>query len=426
MTDAPRLRRVLGLPSLTFYGVGLILGAGIYSLVGAAAGEAGNGLWLAFLVAAFIALLTGLSYAELSTMYPRAAAEFEFARHAFPRSGPLAAGTGMLLAASGTATAATVSRAFAGYLQQFVDVPVAAAAVALLLAAAAINLTGIRHAAWANIAMTLVEVAGLILVVAVGVREPDFTQSIRSAPPAALMSAAALIFFAFLGFEDIANLAEESREPRRQVPRAILLSVAIATVLYVLVAMAALALAPADELAASKAPLADAIATVDPRLGGVLAGIALFATANTCLVAMVAASRMLFGLGRAKEAPPALDRVGKKRGTPWIAALVILAGALALLPLGSTAVLGGVASLAALLAFAVVNASVVALRITEPKKERSFRVPFAVGRVPILPIVGALAALACASQLSVEALAIGVPVVAWVFGMVAIGRAMPG
>ncbi|HEX2065632.1 MAG TPA: APC family permease, partial [Candidatus Thermoplasmatota archaeon] len=282
------LRRVLGVPTLTLYGTGLILGAGIYSVVGAAAGAAGNGLWLAFLVAAAIALLTGLSYAELSTLHPRAAAEYEFARHAFPRSGPLPAATGTLLALSATATAATVATAFGGYLDHLAGLPAAGGAIGLLLLAAGVNLAGIRQAAWATAAMTVVEAAGLLLVIAVGLRSPGLGGSIGLAPPPALLAAAGLVFFAFLGFEDIANLAEEAREPRRMVPRAILLSVAVATVLYVLVAVAAVALAPPDELADSTAPLADAVAKADPRLGSVLAGVALFATANTCLAAMVA------------------------------------------------------------------------------------------------------------------------------------------
>ncbi|HEX2066602.1 MAG TPA: hypothetical protein VHI93_07300, partial [Candidatus Thermoplasmatota archaeon] len=132
--------------------------------------------------------------------------------------------------------------------------------------------------------------------------------------------------------------------------------------------------------------------------------------------------RMLFGLGRAREAPAALQKVHARAGTPWVAALAVLAGALALLPLGSTAVLGGMSSLAALGAFAIVNAAVVALRLRAPRQERAFRVPLSVGGVPVLPVLGGLGAIACATQLPPEALAIGLPTFAALILLLAAAR----
>ncbi|HJQ93760.1 MAG TPA: APC family permease [Candidatus Thermoplasmatota archaeon] len=424
------LRRVLGLPLLTFYGVGLIVGAGIYSILGAAAGQAGDGVWLAFLCAAAVALLTGLSYAELAAMMPRAGAEYHYARTAFPGSRIVAPTTGLVLAASATATSATVATAFAGYLGGFVDAPALAVAAGLLVVATLVNLAGMRQAAWVNATFVLVEVGGLAAVIAVGLR-PEGLGTVATLPDwGPLAAAAALVFFAFLGFEDIANLAEEAREPKRDAPRAILLAIGVSTLLYVLVALAAVMLLPAEQLGESKAPLADAVSTVDPRLGVGLAVIALFATANTALVAMVVASRILFGVSRGGDAPRPLARVLARRRTPWVAALVVLAGALLLLPLGTASLLGSVASFAALTGFCVVNVALVRLRFTQPGRARPFRVPLAIGKVPVTAVLGAAGAAAFATRLHPVATSIGIGVVLLAAGTVALshrlGRADPG
>jgi APA family basic amino acid/polyamine antiporter len=411
MADAG-LRRVLGLPALLFYGVGLILGAGVYSIIGAAAGVAGGGLWLAFLLASVVALATGLSYAELAAMHPKAGADYVYAKAAFPGVPLLAPLTGFLLAASGTGTAATVATAFGGYLREFAGVPVLASAAALLVAATALNLAGVKHGSRANIAMTLVEVAGLTLVIAAGLSRPGLGAALDVPGATALLGASGLVFFAFLGFENVANLAGEARRPERDLPRAILLSVAVATGLYLLVAVAVLALASPEELAGSEAPLAAAAAKADPRLGSVLAGIALFATANTALVALLAASRMLFGVARGGDAPRPLGRVLRSRGTPWVAALTVLGLSLLLLPTGGTALLGSVSSAVALGAFVVVNACLVRLRFTKPSERRPFRVPLAVGRLPLPPLVGVAGAVGFAAFLEVEALLLGAGLVA--------------
>ena len=313
--EEPGLRRRLGLPSLTLYGLGLILGAGIYSIIGEAAAEAGRGLWLAFLLGAAIALLTGLSYAELAAMFPKAGAEYTYAAEAFPRRPWLASSTGYVLLGAGLATAATVAAAFGGYLGVFLDWPSWVGAIAVLVAAGAVALAGIRESAWANAAMTALEVGGLLLVVWLAFRHADVAGAVGFAPPAGLAAAGALVFFAYLGFEDLANLAEEAREPERRVPQAILLSVAISALLYALVGAAAIALAGADRLAGSDSPLAEAAAEAGPGYGGALAAIALAATANTVLITLVALSRMLLAMARGGHAPKPMRAVMPRRGT---------------------------------------------------------------------------------------------------------------
>jgi basic amino acid/polyamine antiporter, APA family len=416
------LRRILGLPSLVFYGVGIILGAGIYSVVGAAAGRAGDSLWLSFVVAALAALLTALSYAELSSLDPSAAAEFAYLRRAFPRWPQAGSVVGLLVAFSGAATVATVATAFAGYLRDLVD-GLAAAAIAwtLIALAAALNVVGVRQAGWVNVVFTLVEAAGLVVFVYLGSRTDGFGDALAATPQAGVAAGAALVFFSFLGFENIVNLAEEAKEPERDVPRAIFVSLAIVSLIYVLVALAAVALVPAAELGASDAPLADAARSSAPRLAGALGGVALFATANTALVSMLVASRVVFGMARDGALPRAFSAVLAGRKTPWRAVLAVAAVASALIPVGAVGLLASLSSFAALFAFAGVNVALIVLRYREPRAVRRFRVPLAIGRLPILPALAGATALALLTQVERNALLTGVAVlvvlggVAWRF-----------
>jgi APA family basic amino acid/polyamine antiporter len=402
------LRRTLGLGSLTFYGVGLILGAGIYSILGVAAGEAGDSLWISFLCAASVALLTALSYAELATMFPKAGAEYFYFSQAFPHVVWARRMLGVLLMFASVATASTVATAFAGYLGGFVAWHPLLVSAVLLTLMASLNLVGIKESSWVNIAMTSIEVIGLVVVIVAGAQDPDFGKALVSQLDVGFFAGAGLVFFSYLGFEDVASLAEEAREPDRDLPRAILLSLVVSTVLYVLVALAAVALLPPERLAQSDRPLAAAVAEQWPRASGVLGGIALFATANTALIAMIAASRMAFAMGRKRDLPQVFAKVLPKRGTPWLGAILVFVIALSLLPLRDAAVLGGLASFGALIAFSIVNVCLVVLRKTQPDTERPFRVPLVFRSVPVLPVVGVLGALA---------LAVALPSVAYLSGL---------
>ncbi len=392
-SDVGELRRSLGLGSLTFYGVGVILGAGIYSILGEAAGVAGEALWWSFLLASLAALLTGLSYAELATMFPEAGAEYVYLRAAWPVASWLPGTLGWVLVATGIATTATVSLAFAGYASLFVPFSLWILAVALVAAVVALNVLGVNEASWANILFTLIESAGLIALIVVGARDPDFGRTFTTAPHAGVLGGAALIFFAYLGFEEIANLAEEARRPTRDLPRAILIAVAVSTTLYVLVAAASVSLLAPAQLAASAAPLADAMQAGAPSLAGALGGVALFATANTALIAMMAAGRLLFAMARGGDAPFLLARTLARRKTPAVAILLVGVGALLCLPLGGVGLVGSIASLLALVTFASVNAALVRLRFTHPETKRPFRVPWPLHRVPLPTALGLVVVL---------------------------------
>jgi amino acid transporter len=387
------LKPVLGPVELIFYGIGVIVGAGVYSVIGTAAGIAQQSLWLSFVVGAGIAFLTALSYAEMATSYPHAGAEYIYIRRAWPEAGWLSFGIGAVILIGAAATAATVAIAFGGYLRVYLDVPPVWSALFLLAACTAFNIWGVRESSFANIVFTLIEVAGLLLVIAAGLaREPAPLPPAIDAQPA-IMAAAALLFFVFLGFEEVANLAEEVRRPARDIPLALFVSLAITTTLYVLVAMAVVHMAAPAELAASQAPLTTAIEKVWPNAGGALSAIALFATANTVLITLIAASRLAFSMARDKEIHDAFARLLDTRQTPWVAAILIFAMAAVLLPIGSVRLLAEMSSFAALSAFLAVNAVLIRLRYRQPHHPRPFRVPGSIGRLPILPLL-AIASIA--------------------------------
>ena len=382
------LKPVLGPVQLVFYSVGVIVGAGVYSVIGAAAGLAQQSLWLSFVVGAGVAFLTAISYAEMATAYPQAGADYTYIRHAWPRANWLAFGVGVVILIGAAATAATVAIAFGGYLREFVDVPPVWSALALLVACTAFNIWGLRESSLVNMLFTSIEVGGLLLVVAAGLaRESGSAPPTPVAVEPAVMAAAALLFFVYLGFEQIANLVEEVRQPARDIPLALFLSLAITTVLYVLVALAVVHMASPAELAASEAPLAVAIGAVWPNSGNVLSAIALFATANTVLVTMIASSRLAFAMARDGEIHGVFAGLLKRRQTPWVAAILSLVAAAVLLPIGSVKILAEISSFAALVAFFAVNLVLIALRYKQPHQPRPFRVPGAIGRMPILPLI---------------------------------------
>jgi APA family basic amino acid/polyamine antiporter len=393
-----QLQRRLGLAALTFYGVGMILGAGVYSVIGAAAARADEALWQSFVAASIVALLTGLSYAELATMLPRTGAEHLYLSHAFPRRPLVAFLAGILLIVSACATAATVAVAFGGYLGELTGLPARASALTLLAVVTLVNLAGLRHAAGVTAAFTVVEAAGLVLIIVLGARTGEAGHALGAAPHAGVLAGAALLFFAYLGFEQIAGLAEETKDPGRNLPRAILWSVGITTILYVLVGLAVVALVPAAELAGTDAPLMKAAATASAGAARALGVIALFATANTALASLVAVSRLMHGMAREDALPPVLESVLPRRHVPWVAALASL-GLAALLALpGDVKAIASLSSFGALLAFAAVHACVIVLRRKEPSTKRPFRVPLAVLGVPVPAALGLVLSLVLAAQ----------------------------
>ena len=404
---ATGLKRTLGFPMLTFYGTGMILGAGIYSIIGRAAAQTGETLWLGFALAGFAALLTALSYAELSTMFPKAGAEFVYLNEAFKKRKWIGSTVGVAMAFSGAATAATVALAFAGYLGEFVTVPQTLVALGVLSFFTLIAIIGIRESGWVIVISTLVEVGGLIFIIYLGMTSDKFGDALSTMPHLGTVSGSALIIFSFFGFENIVNLAEETKKPERDLPRAILLSVVIATVLYILVSLSSLSLLGSEKLALSSAPLMSVAQVASEKAARVLGAIALFSTANTALISLIGASRIVYGMGRAQALPAVLAKVLKKRKTPWLASLLVLIVAAGLIPFGKLETVASISSLATMIAFVSVNIALISLRYTSSSRKRPFRVPLSIGRTPILPLVAAILALCLLTQFELKIYLIG-------------------
>jgi basic amino acid/polyamine antiporter, APA family len=412
-----QLKPTLGPVQLTFYGIGVIVGAGVYSVMGAASAIAHDALWFSFVIGGFVAFLTGLSYAEMTTAFPAAGAEYSYVQRAFPKAEWLSVLAAITILIGASATASTVAVAFGGYLREFVDLPQPVSALLLLVGCTVLNVIGLRESSWANILFTCIEVGGLLLVIAAGLMKGNVAADLAAPLHPGVIEAAAVLFFVYLGFEQIANLSEEVRYPSRDIPRAIFLSIGVTTVLYVLVALAVLAIVSPAELAGSAAPLAVVMQHTWPQAGPLMSAIALFATANTVLITMIASSRLLFSMARDGIIHKVFAALTKERQTPALAACLSLAAAAALVPLGSLATLAGISSFAALLAFLAVNVTLIVLRFTSPNHHRPFRVPLRIGRMPLPP----LAAIGCIGLLlshfaagiyiaGAAALAIAVPI----------------
>ena len=416
MTQA--LSRSLSLTQLIFYGVGTIVGAGIYTIIGSAAGLAGTALWVSMLCAGAAAFLTALSYGELVSMLPKAGAEYQFLKAAFPKAPLVSFLAGFLIALNAAATSATVSLAFAGYLKVFLELPAPLIALALLSLCTAINIVGLRQSTWVSISMIVIEVGGLLLLIVMGLFKGDAGEAITLptfGDASGIFAATALVFFVYIGFEDVANLSEEAKNPRRDVPRALLWSVAVTSLVYLLVVWAVFAVMDPGQLAQSDSPLTTAGRAVAPWLGQTLAVTAMFATASTALISLVSISRLLFGMARDGDMPRALAKTMIRRKTPWVAALVLYAGACVLLPLGEVRIIASVSALAILGVFVGVHTAVIVLRFKSPGRERPFRTPLHVGRLPLLPPLGIAISLALMTQF--EPVVYAVTGGAVVFGM---------
>jgi len=355
---ATSLKRTLGLWQVSVAGIGVILGAGVYALIGPAAGLAGDALWLAFLVAGVTAALTAYSYARLGAMRPKASPEFQYTALAFgPRIGFVA---GWLMLVADMCAAAAVALGFGGYLAHFAGTPVVLNALVLLAAVGVFAYAGVAESVGLALLLTAVEAAGLLFVIAVGA--PSWARVDLLAAPAGLggiSAAAALIFFAYLGFDELGNLAEEMREPARDLPRALSIAMATTTLIYVLVALSATAVVGWRALAASPAPLAVVARRVlGARADALMTAIALAATANTVLLLMISASRSVYGMGAAGVLPARLARVGG-RATPTTATAVVLATAGALVLLGDLREVAMLTDAVVLSSFVLVNASLV-------------------------------------------------------------------
>ncbi len=389
--EGSKLKQSITGPLLYLFILGDVLGAGIYALMGVLAEEVGGALWAPLAVALALALLTAGSYAELVTKYPKAGGAAIFAERAFRR--PLIAFlVGFSMLAAGVTSAAGLALAFAGdYLGTFVAIPAVPAAVVFLLLVAALNARGISESLKSNVVMTVVEVSGLVIVVVtVAVllgggggdvsRVGQFPAGVS--PGSAILGAAVIAYYSFVGFETSANVAEEVREPSRVYPKALFGALLTAGVVYVLVGLASSVALPSDQLAGSSGPLLAVVAATGVGIPDwVFSLIALVAVANGALLTMIMASRVTYGMAEQGLLPRGLARVLPRRRTPWVAIVATTLVAMLLTLVGDLSVLASTVVLLLLFVFISTNLAVLVLR-RDRVEHRHFRVP------SVVPVLG--------------------------------------
>jgi APA family basic amino acid/polyamine antiporter len=396
----PTLRRIMGPWLLLLFIVGDVLGTGIYVLTGQVAKHVGGAVWLPFLAAFVIALMTAFSYLELVTKYPRAAGAALYTHRAF-RLHFLTFIVAFAVMCSGITSASTASRAFAANLANAFGlslgwVGITALGLAFMAAVASVNLRGVSESVKTNVVLTCVEVGGLLIIIVIGLwaigaghgdvaRVAQFKTSADGGVVWPVIAATTLAFFAMVGFEDSVNMAEETKEPSRIFPKILLLGLSICAAVYVLVSISAITLVPPDQLSQGETPLLKVVAAGAPNFPVQVFGlITMFAVANTALINMLMASRLVYGMSREHVLPGALGKVHARWRTPHVAIGFTTLLAFGLISfVGEVPALGGTTALLLLCVFAVVNVAVLVLR-TDPVGHEHFRTP------SLVPIFGAV------------------------------------
>ena len=397
------LKRSITLFEAVTYTLCVIIGAGIYVLIGAASGVAGNGVWLAFLFAALIAACTGLSYAELASKMPYDAGEYEYAEKAFV-SKRFAFGIGWLKLVSSMIAAAAVSLGFGGYFFTLFGINHVIGALLLVALAVILNCFGAQDAMKASALMVTVTIGGLLIIIFSGAGHLGSVNYFDLAFGwNGVFSAAALIFFAFLGFEEIANMGEEAEDPRNMLPKALIISLIVSTILYTVVALVAVSVIPWQTLAASASPLSlVANATIGPWGSTLLAVIALFATASTAFALLFAYSRMVFGMAEDGSMPRIFLKLSKNE-TPYMAVIITGIATALIVLLGSIKFVASITDFGALFVFMIINLAVIVLRYRPGHMHGKFKMPLNVGRFPLLAGVGAVFCLYMLTKLGIWA-----------------------
>ncbi len=386
-----KLRRALTTPLLTLYGLGVTVGAGIYVLVGATADIAGPFAAFSFVVAALVVSLTALSYAELATRFPVSAGEAAYVEAGFQKRW-MAVLVGLAVAASGIISASAVAIGAASYLHALTGFAIPVLTVSVVLIMGLIALWGITESVFVAAVITIIEIAGLLFVIGWGmsIQDPQGYGISSMLPPHELdawrgiFAASLLAFFAFVGFEDMANVAEEVKDPVRTIPKAILLTLVLATVLYLGTSMTVLLVVPIDVLSTSAAPLALVFSNAPEVIKQGFSAVAIVATVNGVLIQMIMASRVIYGLADRDHLPKVLAIVPKATQTPVVATLLVVAIIVLLtqtIPIGT---LAERTSQIVLGVFVLVNVSLILLKRKPDEAAKHFRVPLV---VPILGVI---------------------------------------
>ncbi len=397
-TDAPTtLRRSITLPLLVFYGLGVTIGAGIYVLVGATAQQAGIYAPTAFLVAAVVMLFSAGSFAELSGRLPQSAGEAAYVEAAF-KVPTLTLVTGGLMLVAAIVSASAIAVGSAGYVATLVPLPLWSIIVAVILFTGLVAAWGIVKSVRFAAVLTLIEVLGLVAVVGAGIcHQPEIIQDLHSVIPSptdtpaliGVSMASLLAFFAFIGFDGMVNIIEETEDPSRNMPLGIFITLAIATVLYFLVAAVAVLVLPLDELGGSTAP----ISLLFERLTGIspmaITLIAIGATLNGVVIQTILAARVLYGLANVGRLPKILSRLNPRTRTPVVATTLVTGCAMLLALFFPIGVLAERTSQVVLIVFVLINLSLLRIKLRgDPAPAGIFRVS------ALVPFVGLATSLA--------------------------------
>jgi basic amino acid/polyamine antiporter, APA family len=376
------LLRTMGFWALTVYGVGDMLGTGIYALIGKAAGVMGNAVWMAFAGSMLAAMFTGLSYACLGSRYPRSAGAAYIAQRAFGRP-MLSYMVGLAVAASGLTSMATASRAFAGYILELTGIaPLPLLIVGFIVFLTAVNLRGMRESTFVNLVCTVIEAGGLVFIVIVGLRWWGSVNYLQlppredTAPISLALQGAVLTFYAFIGFEDLLNVSEEVKDVERTLPRALVLALLIVAGLYAAVSITAISVVPHAELAQSSGPLVEVVRRAAPWCPPALfTGVCLFAIANTSLLNYIMGSRLIYGMARQGLLPAVLGRLHPSRRTPYVAILCLMVVVMALALVGDISGLAKATAVLLLGVFTILNTALVLLKNRPGEPRGTFEVP---------------------------------------------------
>ena len=392
------LRRRLGLPLLVLYGTGITVGAGIYVLVGAIARHAGTFAPWSFLLAAVVMGLTVASYSEMATRYPVSAGEAAYMRAAFG-SRLMSTVVGLLTLATGIVASAAVTLGGTGYVRQFIDLPTPLVASAIILVLGGVAAWGILESVLLASLFTVIEVGGLVLIIVTATHSGVAFVPVLAALPrldsttlSGIAFASLLAFFAFIGFEDLANVVEEANAPQQNIPRAMALTLLITSVLYVLVVAIAVSAVSPEQLAASPAPLSLVYRTVAGISPATFNAIAVVATLNTILAQMTMASRVVYGMARQGDLPEFAGRVHRTTGTPLVATALVVACVIALALLFPLERLAESTSIATLATFALVNLSLLRIKLRDIRSaNQHVRVPVWVPALGFVTCLGMIA-----------------------------------
>jgi APA family basic amino acid/polyamine antiporter len=385
------LRRVMGPGLLLLFIVGDILGTGIYALTGQVAKQVGGVAWLPFLVAFGVALMTAFSYLELVTKYPKAAGAALYTHKAFGIHFVTFL-VAFAVMSSGITSASTAARAFAANLSTSFDLGLEDSGITLvgllfMALLAIVNFRGVGESVKANVVLTCVELTGLLIIIligvwAIGTGQGDVSRVLTFEPAGdrgvfwSVIGATTLAFFAMVGFEDSVNMAEETKNPSKIFPKVLLTALLITATIYVLVSISAVTLVPVAELAEGETPLLKVVSAGAPGFPlGIFGVITMFAVANSGLINMLMASRLVYGMSREGVLPPMLGRVHRGRRTPHVAIAFTSLLAFGLITIvGAVPALGGTTALLLLGAFTIVNVAVLVLRNDKVDHEH-FRTP---------------------------------------------------